>query len=89
MSDFDALLADLESLDGPPRLKRQIREILWRYGGQVIYINHSAIKIRERQALILSLARAGYPRDELVRIAALRWGVTPNAARRWVAARHA
>lgn len=89
MSDFAALLTDLEALDGPPRLKRQIRAILWRYAGRVLYINQSAILERERQALLLSLAQAGYPRSELVRMVSERWGVTPNAARRWINSQNA
>jgi hypothetical protein len=84
VSDFAALLTDLEAIESTPRLKRQIRAVLWRYAGRVLYVNQSAILARERQDLLLTLARAGYPRSDLVRMLAERQGVSLRSAQRWV-----
>lgn len=85
MSDFDALLAELEAIDGDPRTKRRVRQVLARFTGQEIYFSHSALVQRERRQLISRLASQSYPRDELARILSARWGVSLRTAQRWVA----
>ncbi len=85
MSDFDALLAELESIEGDPRTKSRVRAILARYAGQQVYFSHAAIMQRERRQLLARLAGQAYRRFELVRIISERWGVSLRTARRWVA----
>ncbi len=85
MSDFDALLAELESIDGCPRTKGRVRQVLARFAGQEIYFSHAALIQRERRQLISRLAGCDYRRDELVRLLSDRWGVSPRTARRWAA----
>jgi hypothetical protein len=89
MSDFDAMLAELESIEGDPRTKSRVRRVLARYAGQRVWISHQALVAFERRHLLARLAREHYDRSDLVRIIAERWGVTRSTARRWVAQFHA
>lgn len=84
MSDFDALLAELESIEGDPRTKGRVRAVLARFAGQQLYFSHSALVARERRLLMSRLAQESYPRAELVRILSERWGVSQRTAQRWV-----
>ena len=83
-SDFARLLRDLESLDGCPRTKRRFLALLARYAGRELYFSQVELQREARAEALRSLARERYSRAERVRILAERWGVTRNAARRWV-----
>ena len=84
MSDFDALLADLESIDGDPRTKSRVRQVLARYAGQRVWISHQTLVAFERRHLLSRLAIERYDRAELARIISARWGVSRRTAYRWV-----
>lgn len=84
MSDFDALLAELEAIDGDPRTKSRVRQVLARYAGQRVWISHQALVAFERRHLLARLARERYDSTELARIISERWGVTRRTAQRWV-----
>lgn len=89
MSDFDALIAEVDSIDCDPHIKTRFRRVLARFAGQEIYFSHQALVRRERRQLIAKLAGMSYSRDDLARMLSERWGVSRRTARRWVAQYHA
>lgn len=85
MTDFERLLLDLADLDGCPRTKRRVRELLRRYTGRELYISNLALLREERRETLRQLlSSSSYTRAEQVRILAQRWGITTRAARRWL-----
>lgn len=85
MSDFAALLADLDAIDGDPRTKRRVRDLLARYAGRRLYICITQADLRsERLETVERLTRAGYSRSELIGILAERWGITRAAVKWWL-----
>lgn len=84
--EFEALLAELESVEGCPRTKSRVRAVLSRYAGQRMRLSHAAIIAFERRALLARFASESYPRAELVRMLSERWGISRRQARRWISA---
>ena len=83
-TEFNRLLLDLDALDGCPRTKRRVRDLLWRYSGLDLYVSRRALMRAERAEALQSLADGRYSRAERVRILSERWGVTRSTSRRWV-----
>jgi hypothetical protein len=83
MSDFAALLAELDALDGCPRTKRRVRELLGRYAGRRLFVSRFDLRAAERRDALRQLLSTS-PRDGLARLIVERWGVSPRTARYWV-----
>jgi len=82
MTVFATLLDEIDAIEGCPRTKRRVREVLARHCGERIQISDLALRARDRISTLRQLE--GRSHTEKVHILVERWGVSRRTAERWV-----
>lgn len=88
MSNFDALLAELDSIECDQRVKKRVFHVLARYAGREMLFSSHAFVRHERRRLVESLMNQSYPRNEIVRMLSARWCVSQRTVRRCLHSLH-